>query len=117
GARVVILSHLGRPKGTRDPEWSLRPVARELERQLGIPITFLTDPTSEAARAAVRQLPRGGVALAENTRFYPGEERNDPALAEQFAQLGDLFVNDAFGTAHRAHASTEGIAHLLKPAV
>jgi phosphoglycerate kinase len=117
GARVVILSHLGRPGGRPAARYSLRPVARELERELGIPITFLDDPTSDAAVATVRQMPRGGVALAENTRFYPGEEQNDPALADRFAALGDLFVNDAFGTAHRAHASTEGIAHLLKPAV
>jgi phosphoglycerate kinase len=117
GARVVILSHLGRPGGRPAARYSLRPVARELERELGIPITFLDDPTSDAAVATVRQMPRGGVALAENTRFYPGEEQNDPALADRFAALGDLFVNDAFGTAHRAHASTEGIAHRLKPAV
>ncbi len=117
GARVVLLSHLGRPKGGPNPKYSLRPVARELERQLGIPVTFLDDPTSEAAAAAVRHLPRGGVALAENTRFYPGEEQNDPTLATRFAALGSMFVNDAFGSAHRAHSSTEAIAHLLKPAV
>ena len=117
GARVVLLSHLGRPKGTPDPRYSLRPVARELERLLGAPVTFLPDPTSDEAVAQVRHLPRGGVALAENTRFYPGEERNDPALADRFAALGQLYVNDAFGTAHRAHASTEAIAHRLKPAV
>src|SRR5690606_36446666 len=117
GARVVLLSHLGRPKGAPDPRYSLRPVARALEAQLGIPVTFLADPTSDAAAAEVRHLPCGGVALGENTRFYPGEEANDPALADRFAALGDLFVNDAFGTAHRAHASTETIAHRLKPAV
>lgn len=117
GARVVILSHFGRPKGAPDPQYSLRPVAREIERRLGSPVTFLEDPTSEEAVTTVRRMPRGGVALAENTRFFPGEESNDPALARRFAALGDLFVNDAFGTAHRAHASTEGIAHLLKPAV
>lgn len=117
GARVVLLSHLGRPKGAPDPKYSLKPVARALEQLLGFPLTFLDDPTSEAAAATVRHLPRGGVALAENTRFYPGEERNDPALADRFAALGDLYVNDAFGSAHRAHASTEAIAHRLKPAV
>ncbi|MES2123172.1 MAG: phosphoglycerate kinase [Gemmatimonadota bacterium] len=117
GARVVLLSHLGRPKGAPDPRYSLKPVARELEKLLGIPITFLPDPVSDAAAAAVRHMPRGGVALAENTRFLPGEETNDPALADRLAKLGDLFVNDAFGSAHRAHASTEGIAHRLKPAV
>ncbi len=116
-ARVVLLSHLGRPKGAPDARYSLRPVVRVLEGLLGVPVTFLEDPTSEAAATQVRQLPRGGVALGENTRFYPGEEQNDGALADQFAALGDLYVNDAFGAAHRAHASTEAISHRLKPAV
>ncbi len=117
GARVVLLSHLGRPKGGPEPKYSLQPVVRALEGLLGAPVTFLPDPTSEAAVAATRHLPRGGVALAENTRFHPGEEKNDAALAERFAALGDLYVNDAFGSAHRAHASTEAVARLLKPAV
>ena len=117
GARVVLLSHLGRPKAPGDAKYSLRPVARVLEGLLGLPVTFLEDPTSEAAAGVVRHLPRGGVALGENTRYYPGEEKNDSALAERFAALGDMYVNDAFGSAHRAHASTEAIAHLLKPAV
>ncbi len=117
GARVVLLSHLGRPKGGPDPKYSMRPVVRELERLLGAPVVFLADPTSDEAVTATRRLPRGGVALGENTRFYPGEEKNDPALAERFAALGDFYVNDAFGSAHRAHASTEAVARLLKPAV
>jgi len=117
GARVVLLSHLGRPKGGPDPKYSLRPVARALEVALGFPVTFLPDPTSDDAVATVRHLPRGGVALAENTRFYPGEEQNDGALADRFAALGTMFVNDAFGSAHRAHSSTEAIARRLKPAV
>jgi phosphoglycerate kinase len=117
GARVVLLSHLGRPKGGPDPRYSMQPVVRELERLLGAPVVFLPDPASEAAVTATRRLPRGGVALGENTRFYPGEERNDPALAERFAALGDFYVNDAFGSAHRAHASTEAVARILKPAV
>jgi phosphoglycerate kinase len=117
GARVIVLSHLGRPKGAPDPGYSLKPVARALEALLGFPITFLTDPASADAVAQVRHMPRGGVAVGENTRFYPGEETNDPGLAERFAALGDIYVNDAFGSAHRAHASTEAIAHLLKPAV
>jgi phosphoglycerate kinase len=117
GAKVVVLSHLGRPKGGPDARYSLRPVARELEKLLGAPVTFLTDPTSDDAAQQVKQLPRGGVALAENTRFYPGEEENDAGLADKFAKLGTMFVNDAFGSAHRAHASTEAIAHRLKPAV
>jgi phosphoglycerate kinase len=117
GARVVLLSHLGRPKAGPEPRFSTQPLVRELERLLGFPVTFLSDPTSQAAVAQVRHMPRGGVALAENTRFYAGEEKNDPALADRFAALGDLYVNDAFGSAHRAHASTEAIAHRLKPAV
>ncbi len=117
GARVLLLSHLGRPKGRPEPALSLRPVVTELERLLGAPVTFIEDPTAQAAEAASKRLARGGIAVAENTRFFPGEESNDPALAETFARMGDLYVNDAFGTAHRAHASTVGIAHLLKPAV
>lgn len=117
GARVVLLSHLGRPQGKPDPAYSLKPVARALEKLLGSPVTFLEQPDSETAAAQTRKLPRGAVALAENTRFYPGEESNDPELARRFAALGDLYVNDAFGSAHRGHASTEAIAHLLKPAV
>jgi phosphoglycerate kinase len=117
GARVVLLSHLGRPKGKPDPAQSLRPVAAALEGHLGIPVTFLADPTSDEAAAQTRRLPRGGVALGENTRFHAGEESNDEALAAQFALLGDFYVNDAFGSAHRAHASTAAVAHLLKPAV
>ncbi|MHB1329483.1 MAG: phosphoglycerate kinase [Gemmatimonadales bacterium] len=117
GARVVLLSHFGRPKGKVDPAFSIKPLVRPLERLLGVPVTLLEVPTSEAAAQTVRRLPRGGVALAENTRFYPGEETNDPELAKSFAALGDFFVNDAFGAAHRAHASTEAVAHLLKPAV
>jgi phosphoglycerate kinase len=117
GARVVLLSHLGRPKGAPDPKYSMRPVVRELERLLGAPVTFLEDLTSDAAVTATRRLARGGVAVGENTRFYPGEEKNDRGLAERFAALGDFYVNDAFGSAHRAHASTEAVARLLKPAV
>jgi phosphoglycerate kinase len=117
GARVVLLSHLGRPKGERNDQYSLKPVARALEGLLGAPVTFLDDPTSAEAATATRRLARGGVALGENTRFYPGEEKNDPGLARQFAALGDFYVDDAFGSAHRAHASTEAVAHLLKPAV
>ena len=117
GARVILLSHLGRPHGRPDPQYSLRPVQLQLERLLGAPVTFIEDPTSDDAVAATKRLPRGAVALAENTRFYPGEETNDPAFSERLALLGDLYVNDAFGTAHRAHASTEGVARLLHPAV
>ncbi len=117
GCRVVLLSHLGRPGGQPVAKYSLRPVAGELERLLGKPVTFIDDPASPDAERQTRQLKRGEVALAENTRFYPGEEQNDLDLAKAFARLGDLYVNDAFGSAHRAHASTEAVARLLKPAV
>ena len=117
GARVVLLSHFGRPKDGPDPKYSLKPIVRPLENLLGAPVAFIEDPGADAAVAFTRRMPRGSVALAENTRFYPGEERNDPDTARRFAALGDLFVNDAFGAAHRAHASTEAVAHLLKPAV
>jgi len=116
GARVVLLSHLGRPKGP-DPKQSLRPCAAELERLMGAPVTFIEDPLAPEAGTVTRRLARGGVAVVENTRFHPGEEKNDPELAKAFAALGDFYVNDAFGSAHRAHSSTEAVARLLKPAV
>jgi phosphoglycerate kinase len=115
GARVVLLSHLGRPKGAPDPTYSLRQVVRALEGLLGAPVEFIPDPA--AGVAATQRLPRGAVALVENTRFWPGEEQNDAALAGTFAALGDFYVNDAFGSAHRAHASTAAVAQQLKPAV
>jgi phosphoglycerate kinase len=115
GARVILLSHLGRPKGGPDPKLSLSQILKALEKALGTPVEFIADLAAGAA--VTRRLPRGGVALVENTRFWPAEEKNDPALARQFADLGDFYVNDAFGTVHRAHASTEAVAHLLKPAV
>jgi len=115
GARVVVLSHLGRPKGKPDPKYSLQQIVRDFERVLGATIEFIPDLAQGVA--TTRRLPRGGVALVENTRFFPGEEENDPQLAATFAALGDFYVNDAFGSAHRAHASTAAVAHLLKPAV
>lgn len=117
GARVILLSHFGRPKGGPDPKYSLKPVVRAVEKLLGAPVGFIEDPTADAAVAYSRRMTRGSVALAENTRFYAGEETNDAGLARQLAALGDLYVDDAFGSAHRAHASTEGVAHLIKPAV
>lgn len=117
GCRVVLLSHLGRPKGEPDPAFSLRPVAASLERHLGEPVTFIDDPTTEAAVHATKRLKRGEVALVENTRFWPGETANDDDFAMTLARLGDLYVNDAFGSAHRAHASTVGVASHLSPAV
>jgi phosphoglycerate kinase len=115
GARVVLMSHLGRPKGGPDAQYSLKQIVRNLETLLGAPVEFIADPASGVP--VTRRLPRGGVALVENTRFWPGEEKNDAELARTLAALGDLYVNDAFGSAHRAHASTEAVAHLLKPAV
>ena len=115
GARVVLLSHLGRPKGGPDPQYSLTQVVPTLEKLLGAPVDFIADPAIGVA--TTRRMPRGGVALVENTRFWPGEEKNDPELARTFAALGDFYVDDAFGSAHRAHSSTEAVARLLKPAV
>lgn len=117
GARVILCSHFGRPRGRPDPACSLKPVVARLEAILGTPVTFIEAPPGAEAEAATRRVPRSGVALLENTRFHPGEETNDPALADALARLGDLYVNDAFGSAHRAHASTEAVAHRLKPAV
>lgn len=117
GCRVVLMSHLGRPKGKVTPEFSLRPIASELELQLGIPVSFLERPGDPETVRATKTMKRGEVALLENTRFVDGEESNAKETAALFASLGDFYVNDAFGTAHRAHASTEGVAHLLKPAV
>jgi phosphoglycerate kinase len=116
GARTIVLSHLGRPDGKAVPELSLRPVSVELAERLGTPVAFAEDCIGPAARAAVAALHDGDIVLLENVRFHPEEEANDPAFAKQLASLGDLYVNDAFGTAHRAHASTEGIASDL-PAV
>jgi phosphoglycerate kinase len=113
GARTIVLSHLGRPDGKPDPALSLRPVARALSDRLGIPVAFAADSAGEVAENAVAALHDGDVLLLENVRFHAGEERNDLAFARQLARLGDMYVNDAFATAHRAHASTEGIAHLL----
>ena len=117
GARVVLCSHLGRPKGKPDSKYSLAPVAAALAVLLASPVKFVPHVAGAEAAAATRALKDGEVCLLENTRFEAGEEKNDPALSQAFAALGDLYVNDAFGAAHRAHASTEGVAHLLKPAV
>lgn len=113
GARVIVCSHFDRPKGKRVPEMSLKPMAEALGVVLGKPVLFADDCIGEAATSVIAKLGNGDVAVLENTRFHPGEEKNDPALAAEFAKLADLFVNDAFSAAHRAHASTEGVAHLL----
>jgi phosphoglycerate kinase len=118
GARVVLFSHLGRPKGAPDARYSLRPVAERLRDLLpGRAVRFVEATRGPAAVQASRALADGEVLLLENTRFEPGEEKNDADLARAFADLGDLYVNDAFGAAHRAHASTEGVARFRKPAV
>ena len=116
GARAIVLSHLGRPDGTPNQTYSLRPVAEALSQRLGRPVAFAGDCIGATARDAVARLNDGDIVLLENVRFHAGEERNDPAFAAELASLGDLYVNDAFGTAHRAHASTEGLAHLLPSA-
>ncbi|MBV1799733.1 phosphoglycerate kinase [Siccirubricoccus sp. G192] len=113
GGRVIICSHFDRPKGQRVPEMSLRPMAEALAAAIGRPVGFATDCVGPEAEAAVAALRDGQVLLLENTRFHAGEEKNDPALAAALAQLADVFVNDAFSAAHRAHASTEGVARLL----
>ncbi|HVA37925.1 MAG TPA: phosphoglycerate kinase [Candidatus Dormibacteraeota bacterium] len=110
GARTVIVSHLGRPEGQRKPELSLRPVAEALSKALGAPVQFCDQTVGPTADAAVAALRDGEIVLLENVRFDPGEEANDPAFAAALAKHGDLYVNDAFGTAHRAHASTAGVA-------
>jgi 3-phosphoglycerate kinase len=116
GARVILASHLGRPGGTRDPRLRLAPVGQRLSALLGRPVPVLPDCVGPEVAAAVAALQPGQVVLLENLRFHPGEEANDPAFAAQLAALADLYVNDAFGAAHRAHASTAGVAALL-PAV
>jgi len=113
GAKVILLSHLGRPKGKRDEQFSLRPVAQRLSELLGQPVQFADDCVGEVAEQTVAQLQAGEVLLLENLRFYAGEEANDEAFAQQLARLGDVFVNDAFGAAHRAHASVHAITKFL----
>src|SRR3954467_1355381 len=115
GATVILASHLGRPKGKPNPEYSLKPVAARLSQLLGgRPVQFAEDSVGDRARAAIDAAGKGGVVLLENLRFHPEEEKNDPAFARQLAELADVYVNDAFGSAHRAHASTEGIVRYVK---
>ena len=111
GAKVVLLAHFDRPKGQRVPSMSLKPVVEPLENVLGAPVRFADDCIGGPAVEAIRDLDAGGVLLLENMRFHAAEEANDPVFAQKLADLGDLYVNDAFSAAHRAHASTEGIAH------
>jgi len=116
GAKIILASHLGRPKGKVADEFRLTPVAKRLSELLGKPVVKVDEAIGEAVQAEVDKLSDGDVLLLENVRFYPGEEKNDPEFAKALASLADIYVNDAFGAAHRAHASTEGIAHYL-PAV
>ncbi len=116
GSAVILASHLGRPKGGPDAQFSLQPVAEHLATLLGKPVAFVDDCIGPKAETAAAGLKDGEILVLENTRFYPGEEKNDQDLAKGMAKLADLYVNDAFGTAHRAHASTEGVARYLPAA-
>ena len=113
GAAVILCSHLGRPKGGPDPKYTLKPVADYLAQLMGKPVAFAEDCVGPVAEAAAKALKPGQVLVLENTRFHPEEEKNDLGMAKQLASLADVYVNDAFGTAHRAHASTEGVARFL----
>ena len=117
GAKVILASHLGRPKGQVNPLFSLKPAAEELAAQLGKPVQFAEDCIGPDVEAAVNSLESGSVLLLENVRFHTGEESNDPGFAKQLGALADIFVNDAFGTAHRAHASTAGITAFVESSV
>ncbi len=113
GGKVILLAHFGRPKGGPDEANSLKPVAAAVAEIVKRPVAFATDCIGPIAAGAIAKMKNGDVLLLENTRFHTGEEKNDPALVEELAKLGDLYVNDAFSAAHRAHASTEGVAHKL----
>jgi len=115
-AKVILCSHLGRPKGTPNPAFSLEPVAKRLAQLLPCKVTFATDVIGESAKAAVKAVGEGEVVLLENVRFHKEETANDPEFSKKLASYADVFVNDAFGTAHRAHASTTGVASYI-PAV
>ena len=113
GAKVILCSHLGRPKGEPDPQYSLRPVRRVLQRLIGRNVVFVDDIVGADAHEAVDRMVDGEILMLENVRFAPGEKANDPAFAQALASLADIYVNDAFGAAHRAHASTAGVAEFL----
>jgi len=115
-SRVIVASHLGRPKGKPNPEMSLKPVAARLSELIGRPVAFAEDCIGPVAESAVRSAPDGGIVLLENLRFHPEEEKNDVAFAKQLATLADVYVNDAFGAAHRAHASVEALVKLIPEA-
>ena len=113
GTSLVVMSHFGRPKGKKNPDFSMIPVGKKFEELLGRPVKVASDVIGEEVRKEVEALKAGEVLLLENCRFYPDEEANNPEFAKELASFGDVYVNDAFGTAHRAHASTEGVAHYL----
>ncbi|KGE73724.1 phosphoglycerate kinase [Spirochaeta lutea] len=113
GASVVIMTHLGRPKGEKNPEFSLKPVAKKLEELMGKTVVMADDVVGPEVESMAQGLKAGEILMLENVRYYKGEEKNDPEFITNLAKLGDVYVNDAFGTAHRAHASTEGLAHKL----
>ncbi len=113
GGKAILMSHLGRPKGKPDPKLSLKPAAKRLSELLGKEVKFAADCLGEETKAIVNSLKPGDVLLLENLRFYEGETKNDPGFAKQLAEYGDVYINDAFGTAHRAHASTEGVTHFI----
>ncbi len=117
GVKIILAAHLGRPKGEKNMEFTLAPVAKKLSEVLGEDVLFITDCIGDIAKEGISKLKDGQVALLENIRFYKEEEKNDSEFAKKLAELADFYVNDAFGAAHRAHASTEGVAHLLHPAV
>ena len=114
GGKLILMSHLGRPKGQRKKEFSLEPVARRISRLLEKPVKLLDDCIGDEVKETVRQMSEGDVVILENLRFHSAETNNDPEFAKELAGLGDVFVNDAFGTCHRAHASTEGVTHYLE---
>lgn len=116
-AKIILVAHLGRPKGEKNMEFTLAPVAKKLSEVLGEDVLFVPDCIGDIAKEGIAKLKDGQVALLENIRFYKEEEKNDPEFAKKLAELADFYVNDAFGAAHRAHASTEGVAKLLHPAV
>lgn len=113
-AKVILMSHLGRPNGKKDPKLSLEPIAKAFSVLIGQPVTFLDDCIGPQVRLAVSSMPSGSIILLENLRFYPGEESNDPAFAEELASLGEVYIDDAFGSAHRAHASVVGVPELVR---
>ena len=114
GARLILAAHLGRPDGKREPSMSLRPVAEKLAEMLGKPVAFVDETVGEKAEAAVAALQNGQILVLENVRFHAEEEANDPVFAARLARLADIYANDAFGAAHRAHASTSGVARIIR---